>query len=65
MKTNVGKIDKSIRIVLGIIIAGAGVYFKSWWRIVAIVPLLTAVTGLCPLYKILGIESCKSKIRVN
>lgn len=65
MKSNVGKPDKNIRIVLGIIIAAAGVYFKSWWGIVAIVPLLTALTGLCPLYKLLGIETCKSKIRVN
>ena len=65
MKSNVGKTDKSIRIVLGIIIAAAGFYFKSWWGIVAIVPLLTAVTGFCPLYKLLGVDTCKSRIRVD
>ena len=32
MKSNVGKPDKNIRIVLGIIIVAAGVYFKSWWE---------------------------------
>ena len=59
MKSNVGKSDKNIRIVLGIIIVAAGIYFKSWWGIVAIVPLVTAFTGVCPLYKLLGINSCK------
>ena len=29
MKSNIGNTDKSIRIILGIIIAAAGVYFKS------------------------------------
>lgn len=60
MKSNVGKSDKNIRIVLGIIIVAAGVYFKSWWGIVAIVPLITAFTGVCPLYKLLGVNSCKT-----
>lgn len=48
MKCNISKTDKNIRIVLGIIIAATGVYFKSWWGIVAIVPLITAtfrITG--------------------
>ncbi len=60
MKSNVGKPDKNIRIVLGIIIVAAGVYFKSWWGIVAILPLITAFTGVCPLYKLFGINSCKT-----
>jgi hypothetical protein len=65
MKCNVGKTDKTIRIVLGIVIAAAGFYFKSWWGIVAIVPLVTAFTGFCPLYSLLGINTCKTKLRVN
>lgn len=39
MKSNAGKPDRNFRLVLGIIIAATGVYFKSWWGIVAIVPL--------------------------
>jgi len=60
MKSNVGKPDKNIRIVLGIIIVAAGVYFKSWWGIVAIVPLITAFTGFCPLYRLFWINTCKT-----
>lgn len=65
MKYNVGKTDRNIRIVLGIIIAVAGVYFKSWWGIVAIVPLVTAFIGFCPLYPVFGINTGKTKIEVN
>lgn len=65
MKQNVGKTDKIIRIVLGLTIAAAGIYFKSWWGIVALVPLLTALTGFCPLYRFLGINTCKTKIKVS
>jgi len=57
MKLNVGSADKSIRIILAIVIAALGVYFKSWWGAVALVPLITAFAGICPLYKILGIST--------
>ncbi len=59
MEVNVGKSDKLIRFILAIVIAIAGFYFKSWWGLVAIVPFLTAVISFCPLYKILGITTCK------
>lgn len=47
---NVGKGDKLFRIIVGIVVIAAGVYFKSWWGAVGLVPLLTAVTGFCPAY---------------
>jgi hypothetical protein len=50
MKLNVGKTDRVVRIVVGLAIGAAGIYFKSWWGLVGIVPLLTAVAGWCPLY---------------
>ena len=50
---------------MGIIIAAAGFYFKSWWGVVAIIPLVTAFTGFCPLYKLLGSDTCKTKIRAG
>lgn len=61
MKKNVGKTDKVIRIVLGLGIAAAGIYFKSWWGLVALVPLLTAMVGTCGLYLPFGISTCKTK----
>ncbi|MFZ5940030.1 MAG: YgaP family membrane protein [Bacteroidota bacterium] len=58
MKKNVGKTDKIIRIALGLVIAAAGIYFKSWWGLVAIIPLGTALISFCPLYGIFGLSTC-------
>jgi Protein of unknown function (DUF2892) len=62
MKSNVGQKDATVRMVLGILIALAGFYFKSWWGLLAFVPLLTAYFNFCPLYKLLGINTCKIKV---
>jgi hypothetical protein len=58
MNHNVGTIDRWARIVLGLAIGAAGLYFKSWFGLVAIVPLGTALMGSCPLYTVLGISTC-------
>jgi len=50
MKCNVGKTDKVIRIVLAIIIGAVGIYFKSWWGLLGLIPLLTALFSFCPIY---------------
>jgi len=50
MNFNVGKGDRIFRIIVGLAIIGAGLYFKSWWGAVGAIPLVTALTGFCPLY---------------
>ena len=62
MKANVGKADKIIRIVIGIVIAVLGVCFQSWWGLIAIMPLVTAFAGIFPGYLPFGISSSKSKV---
>ncbi len=58
MKQNVGKADKTVRIVAGLAIAGAGIYFQNWLGLIAIVPLGTAMMGSCPLYTVFGVGTC-------
>jgi hypothetical protein len=58
MKANVGGIDRILRIVLGLAIIGAGVYFKSYWGLVGLVPLLTATLRFCPVYPLIGLNTC-------
>ena len=43
MKQNMGKTDRAIRIQLAVIIAGLGLYFNSWWGLIAIIPGATAL----------------------
>lgn len=63
MMRNVGQMDRGIRVVAGLGIVAAGVYFKSWWGLVGLVPLLTATLGWCPLYLPLGLSTCPMKTR--
>jgi len=57
MKTNIGSIDRVIRIIVGVGILGAGYYFKSWWALVGLVPLLTAFLRFCPAYLPFGLNT--------
>jgi len=50
MKTNVGTIDRLVRIIVGLILAIAGVIFDSWWGLIGIIPLATGLFKFCPLY---------------
>lgn len=59
MKSNVGKVDKMLRIVLGIAAIAAGVYFKTWWGALGVVFLATALINWCPLYVPFRIRTCK------
>ncbi len=61
MKSNVGKTDRIIRIVVGLLIGAAGVVFKSWWGLVGIIPLFTGIIGFCGLYLPFGISTVKKK----
>lgn len=60
MKANIGKIEKIIRIILGIAIIGAGVYYQSWWGAIGAVPLGTALIGWCPAWTIFGVNTCST-----
>jgi hypothetical protein len=59
MKKNIGTADRIVRIIVGVAIAAAGVYYRSWWGLVALVPFITAATGVCWLWSLLGINTCK------
>ncbi|NLI15585.1 MAG: DUF2892 domain-containing protein [candidate division Zixibacteria bacterium] len=60
MLKNVGGVDKIIRIIIGLVIIAAGIIAKSWWGLIGIIPLVTAITGFCPAYLPFGIKTCKT-----
>jgi len=61
MKKNVGSLDKTLRIIIGIVVLGIGIYYKSWFGLIGLVPIITALTGWCPAYTVCGLSSCKTK----
>lgn len=61
-KTNVGGIDRILRITAGVALIGlavAGVIGP--WGYIGIVPLATGSLRMCPLYSILGFSTCPVK----
>lgn len=59
MKINVGQTERALRIIIGVVILGLGLYFQNWWGLVGLIPLATGFIRFCPLYRLLGINSCK------
>jgi hypothetical protein len=52
-----GKVDRAIRLTVGLAVIGAGVWLRSWWGAVGLLPIVTAVAGRCVLYTIIGIST--------
>lgn len=59
-KTNVGGIDRALRIVVGLVlIALVFVGPQTQWGWLGIIPLATGFLSTCPAYSLLGINTCK------
>jgi len=62
MKSNVGGIDRILRIVLGLVLIGLTVTGTiGVWGWLGIVPLATGAIGWCPPYAIFGWNTCSLK----
>ncbi len=60
MARNEGTVDRVLRVIVGLVlIALVFVGPQTPWGWVGLVPLLTGLVGMCPLYSILGINTCK------
>jgi hypothetical protein len=62
MIKNVGGLDRTIRITMGLaLIAAAATGTIGLWGWVGVVPLLTGSLGWCPPYTLLGLNTCSVK----
>jgi hypothetical protein len=52
-----GKGDRGIRGFLGIAILALGLIYGSWWGLIGLIPLGTALVGWCPAYVPFGINT--------
>ena len=62
---NVGSGDRLLRIVAGLVLLSLFfIYPEASWRyfaLIGIVPLTTGLLSTCPLYSIVGINTCPAK----
>lgn len=57
MKPNIGNIDRTLRVLIGLAIIAFGVVNQSWIGALGAIPLLTALIRFCPAYVPLGIRT--------
>lgn len=65
MGKNESLLDRGIRVVIAAVAVVLGVYVLSGvWSVVAFIiaaaMVVTAIVGICPLYKVFGANTCKS-----
>jgi hypothetical protein len=58
MKTNVGGIDKIIRILVGIALIAWALFGGPVWAWIGVLPLATGLMGWCPAYTLIGLNTC-------
>lgn len=62
MKTNVGGIDKILRMAVGVVLIGLAVAgIGTPWTWIGVLPLVTGVVGFCPAYSLIGVSTCPAK----
>ena len=64
MKVNIGSADKVVRIVVGLALLSLIFLLEGnarWFGLIGLVPLLTAFMGFCPLYTLLGMNTCPKR----
>lgn len=62
MQANIGTLDRTLRIVLGLALIGlVFVGPQSPWGWFGLIPLLTGLVRFCPLYSILGVRTCTAR----
>jgi Protein of unknown function (DUF2892) len=65
MTANVGTFDRIVRILLGLalIAAAFGFYgpaYQTVWGWIGLIPLATGFVSWCPVYTVLGMNTCKA-----
>ena len=59
MGTGCGHGVRAIRLFVGLTFLGLGTALDTPWGLLGLIPMLTAGLGFCPLYPLLGINTCE------
>ncbi len=59
MILNVGKTDRLLRIIIGLVILALGYIYSNWWGLLGLIPLLTGFFRRCPTYIPFKINTAK------
>ena len=60
---NTGRTDRAIRFVIGVVLLGlygAADPPLKYLTLLGLIPLATGLSGFCPLYRLLGVSTCRT-----
>lgn len=59
MKRNEGSVDRALRVFAGVaILSMVFVGPQTTWGLLGLIPLITGLVGMCPIYRLLGVDTC-------
>jgi hypothetical protein len=61
MESNVGSADRIVRVVIGLALLSLLFLLNGnarWLGLIGVVPLVTAAFRFCPLYRLVGLNTC-------
>lgn len=61
MKSNVGGIDRILRIVVGLALVAWAAMGGPVWAWIGVLPIATGSLGWCPAYLPFGLSTCATK----
>jgi hypothetical protein len=62
--TNMGTVDRTVRLLVGIVLVAYAIPIGfpptgwNWVGWIGVVPILTALIGFCPAYRLIGLSTC-------
>lgn len=63
---NEGTIDRALRVILGLFVLSLMFWGpQTWWAALGLIPLATGLIGSCPLYSLIGFNTCPLRSQQN
>jgi hypothetical protein len=67
MRPNIGMLDRVARVIIGLLLVAYAIPIGfpstgwNWFGWIGVIPLITAIVGVCPAYGLLGVSTCSRK----
>jgi hypothetical protein len=62
MQKNIHPVERVIRVTLGLFLASMAFWGPAnLWFLLGVIPVFTGLSGWCPPYQLLGINTCRLK----
>lgn len=65
MKKNLGKTDRTLRIIIGLFIIAIALYYQSWWALLGLGLLINGLSGRCGGYALFGLSTAKDSCDIS